>query len=151
MPNHVHLILLPKKEDSLAVVLRRTHGRYAQYWNARKQRSGHLWQNRFYSCPLGRNHLLNALAYVENNPVRAGLVKAPEKYAWSSAAAHLGRRSFGSLLDKDIWLEIGGIESWRNLLHTEVSEEWQWKLRRATYAGKELSDTRANEVQRTHE
>lgn len=46
MTNHIHLIVVPPDEESLAIALRRTHGRYAQYLNARKLRTGHLWQNR---------------------------------------------------------------------------------------------------------
>ena len=138
MPNHVHLIAVPDCEDSLAIVLRRTHGRYAQYWNARKQRSGHVWQNRFYSCPLGRTHLTNALAYVERNPVRAGMVALAEEYEWSSAAAHLGRRSWESLLDGDFWQERGGAAAWQELLRKEETEDWRRSLRRATYAGRTL-------------
>jgi putative transposase len=49
MTNHVHLVVLPEREDSLAVLMRRVHGRYAQYYNARHGRTGHLWQNRFFS------------------------------------------------------------------------------------------------------
>ncbi len=140
MPNHVHLIAVPDCEDSLAIVLRRTHGRYAQYWNARKHRSGHVWQNRFYSCPLGRTHLTHALAYVEQNPVRAGMVALAEEYEWSSAAAHLGRRSWGSLLDGDFWQERGGAAAWQELLRKEGTEDWRRSLRRATYAGRTLAE-----------
>ena len=84
MPNHIHLIAVPFDEDSLAVLLRRVHGRFAQYFNARRARCGHLWQNRFYSCPTGPAHLWPALRYVESNPVRAGLVKsqADWPYVW---------------------------------------------------------------------
>jgi putative transposase len=53
MPNHVHLIAVPPEEDSLALLLRRVHGRYAQYLNIRLERTGNLWQNRFYSCHKG--------------------------------------------------------------------------------------------------
>ena len=74
MTNHVHLVLVPGREDSLEILLRRLHGRYAQMVNARRLRSGHLWQNRFFSCPLSADHLRRVLAYVERNPVRAGLV-----------------------------------------------------------------------------
>lgn len=75
MTNHVHLIAEPAREDSLSVLLRRVHGRYAQYYNARSGRTGHLWQNRFFACVLGPEHLWAALAYVERNPVRAGMVE----------------------------------------------------------------------------
>src|SRR5208283_1984225 len=52
MTNHVHWLVRPQRDDSIAIFFQRLHGRYAQYLNARRQRSGHLWQNRFYSCPV---------------------------------------------------------------------------------------------------
>jgi putative transposase len=51
MTNHVHLLPLPAREDSLSIMLRRVHGRYAQYYNARSGRTGHLWQNCFLRVP----------------------------------------------------------------------------------------------------
>ena len=74
MTNHVHLVAVPERADSFARALRRSHLRYAQRFNRQYGRSGHLWQNRFFSCPLGRDHLLTALFYVDQNPLRAGLV-----------------------------------------------------------------------------
>jgi len=64
---------MPEREDSLSVLLRRVHGRYAQYYNARYGRTGHLWQNRYFACALGPGHLWAALEYVDRNPVRAGV------------------------------------------------------------------------------
>ena len=52
MANHVHPVVVPEREDSLAVLFRRVHGRYAQYRNARRGRTGQLWQNRFFGCPV---------------------------------------------------------------------------------------------------
>src|SRR5437879_992782 len=52
MSNHVHLVVVPHKTDSSAAALKQTHGRYASYWNAVHVPSGHVWQGRFYSCPL---------------------------------------------------------------------------------------------------
>ncbi len=56
MSNHVHLVVVPERAASLAVLFRRIHGAYAQSVNAGRGRSGHLWQNRFYSCPLSERH-----------------------------------------------------------------------------------------------
>ena len=81
MTNHVHFVAVPEQSDSLAVLWRRVHGRFAQMMNARLSRSGHLWQNRYYSCALSPTHLRRALAYVERNPVRAALVGRPEEYS----------------------------------------------------------------------
>ena len=123
MRNHIHLIAIPERDDSLAVCLRRVHGRYAQYLNARRGRSGHLW---------------TALRYVERNPVRAGLLESAERYRWSSAAAHLsGKDPFG-LLDVRFWEESGGSAFWRQLLDNEDDEEELQRLRKATYGGKPL-------------
>ena len=69
MTNHVHWIVVPERGDSLAVLFRRVHGRYAQYLNVRRRRSGHLWQARYFSCVLSPAHLDVALCYVERNPV----------------------------------------------------------------------------------
>jgi putative transposase len=88
MSNHVHLIAVPRTDEALAQTLKHTHGRYAAYWNARQSSSGHVWQGRFYSCPLDDSHLWEALRYVELNPVRAGLIATAEQWRWSSAAAH---------------------------------------------------------------
>src|SRR5215831_9314990 len=90
MSNHVHLVVIPRASHSLAQALKHTHGRYAAYWNARQCCSGHVWQGRFYSCPLDDAHLWTALRYVELNPVRAGVVDAAERWRWSSAASHCG-------------------------------------------------------------
>jgi putative transposase len=88
MTNHVHLVAIPRHPDSLARALGQAAGRYAAWFNKRHQRSGHLWQNRYYSCPLGASHLVTAPAYVDLNPLRAGLVRNALEYAWSSAKAH---------------------------------------------------------------
>ena len=71
MTNHVHFVVVPEREDSLAVMFRRVHGRYAQYLNARRGRTGHLWQNRFFGCPVAGARETSLLRYVEWNPVRA--------------------------------------------------------------------------------
>ena len=139
MTNHVHLIALPDREDSLAVLLRRVHGRYAQYYNTRWGRTGHLWQNRFFACALGRDHLWAALAYVERNPVRARLTASPGDYRWSSAAAHLSGRDDTGILDLPWWEREGPGAQWAETLNDCDSEESS-TLRRCTYAGRPFGD-----------
>ena len=139
MTNHVHLIAMPRREDSLSVLLRRVHGRYAQYYNARYGRSGHLWQNRYFACSLGPGHLWSALEYVERNPVRAGLVDWAGNYHWSSAAAHLEGRDPTGLLDLDWWRrEYDGLD-WGQTLGGPEGEQ-SAPLRRCTYAGRPFGD-----------
>jgi putative transposase len=88
MSNHVHLVVVPHEADSLATALKQTHGRYASYWNGAHKSSGHVWQGRFYSCPLDSAHLWIALRYTERNPVCAKLVAEAAWWPWSSAAVH---------------------------------------------------------------
>lgn len=137
MTNHVHLVVVPERADSLAVLFRRVHGRYSQYLNTRRHRTGHLWQQRFYSCPLAETHHWVALRYVEQNPCRAFLAKAPAEYRWSSAAAHLGaEKDRSGLLDMSFWEKAGGAETWRQMHASAEPADQVLLLRRCTYAGR---------------
>ena len=141
MTNHVHWVVVPERADSLAILFRRVHGRYAQAWNARRQRSGHVWQNRFFSCPVAAERLWIALRYVEQNPVRALIVKAPEDYEWSSARAHLsGERDRARVVDMEFWKQSGGIETWREMHGSAEQPIATHLLRRCTYAGRPFGD-----------
>jgi putative transposase len=139
MSNHIHLVVIPEEPQSLAVAMRRTHSRYALYINARRNRVGHLWQNRFYSGALDDEHLWVALRYVEKNPVRANLVQHAEEYKWSSAAAHLGSdRSGSALLDWDFHAKAGGETRWRELLAEPEEILAIRRLQRGTFTGRPI-------------
>jgi putative transposase len=140
MSNHVHLVVVPERADSLAVLFRRVHGRYAQYLNIRRQRSGHLWQQRFFSCPLSERHLWVALKYVEQNPCRAGLVRRAEEYRWSSAAAHLGCKDASGMLDLGFWERSGRVETWRQMHEAADDTRRIELLRRCTYSGRPFGE-----------
>ena len=139
MTNHIHLIATPQLEESLAKGLGRTHFRYTQYVNRLHGRSGHLWQNRFYSCALDDDHYWTAMAYVEQNPVRARLVRRAWAYRWSSAAAHCGRgRNRSGLLDLDSWNEWMGGSDWRETLANMLGDKPLSALRLNTHRGRPL-------------
>ena len=135
MRNHIHLIAVPEEENSLGVCLRRTHGRYSQYSNAKRVRSGHLWQNRFYSCAMEEKHLSSATRYVELNPVRAGLVAVAEEFHWSSANAHLSGKDTSHLLDMQFWSASGGAKHWEELLTSPGDLGHLKRLKPVTYSG----------------
>jgi putative transposase len=138
MSNHVHLVLVPGKAEALAIALKRTHGRYAAYWNTLYQSSGHVWQGRYYSCPLDQDHLWRALRYTELNPVRAGLVAEARSWMWSSAALHCGEVSTDGLIDLDPWRRCWPDRSWSQYLKAEEDESEQTALRRCTFSGRPL-------------
>ena len=135
MTNHVHFVATAERGDSLSLWMRRVNGRYAQYFNAKMGRSGHLWQARFYSCILSPNHLTVALRYVEQNPVRACLVQNPQDYRWSSAKAHL-TGNLDKMLDRDEWQRRGGEAGWSELLTSTPPQPLVHLLKRCTYSGR---------------
>jgi putative transposase len=73
----------------LRTALDEAHRRYTRRVNLREGWRGYLWQGRFASVPMDEPHLLAAARYVERNPVRAHLARAPGDWRWSSARAHL--------------------------------------------------------------
>ena len=138
MTNHVHLVMVPHKADALAKTLKHTHGRYAAYWNAKYRSSGHVWQGRYYSCPLDRPHLWEALRYTELNPVRAGLVAEAEAWTWSSAAAHCGVRPAEDCMSMQEWKERWSNSSWMEYLKAGGSESENMAVRQSTHTGRPL-------------
>ena len=80
MPNHVHLIVVPRSEDGLHRALGEAHQRYTRRVNLREGWCGHLWQGRFASFAMDQRHLLQAARYVEMNPVRAKLCRVPWRW-----------------------------------------------------------------------
>jgi putative transposase len=130
MPNHVHLVLVPSTPDGLHLMLKSVHGRYARRFNRIKDRVGHLWQNRFFSSPLDASYFLNAVRYVELNPVRARLVARAEDYGWSSAAAHCGLRNDRLVGFRPRSVHFQGIEDWSGWLAGGLEVESAEVLRR---------------------
>ena len=117
MPNHVHFIVIPKDKESLSRTFQMTHMRYAQYMNGKKKASGHLWQGRFYSGVMNKQHLYRGIRYVERNPVRSGFVRKAWRYPKSSARWHVGSAKNPDiylkktdLVDKNEWKEYLGEE-----------------------------------------
>ena len=120
MPNHVHLIAVPHSADGLRRAIGEVHRRYTRMVNFREGWRGHLWQGRFASFVLDEPYLLTAARYVELNPVRAGLIKAPSRYRWSSAAAHVRGRD-------DALVRVAPLAklapNWRGFLARVIREE----------------------------
>jgi REP element-mobilizing transposase RayT len=93
MPNHVHL-LIETREPNLGRGMHSLHGVYAQTFNERWHRVGHLFQSRFGSRWVNDEvQLARVLAYIVVNPVAAGLCAAPEEWPWGSDPAALNGHS----------------------------------------------------------
>jgi REP-associated tyrosine transposase len=138
MSNHVHLVVTPRRIDSLQLTLKNTHGRYAAYWNASHASSGHAWQGRYYSCPLDLTHLWRALRYTELNPVRARMVSTPEAYRWSSAGAHCGTAQPDLELETHAWEKQWNSITWKEYLSEPNAEAEAEAIRQSTHTGRPL-------------
>lgn len=132
MPDHIHLLAIPEQEESLAKAMGSASLVYTQQQNLKQQRSGRLWQNRYFSCVVGTDdYLLAAARYIELNPVRAGKVRRPEEWPWSSARHHLLGKA--DPLVKSDFPSYPGSAAWRQLLGGELDCE---PLRKATSSGR---------------
>jgi putative transposase len=100
--------------------------------------SGHVWQGRFYSCPLDAAHLWVALRYSELNPVRAGLVAAPHEWKWSTAAAHCGTANPEPFLEMERWRNRWTVAEWREYLAAGESKSDLADLRQCPHTGRPL-------------
>ncbi len=142
MTNHVHLLVEPSQAEDLGRFMQSVGRRYVRYINETYQRTGTLWEGRFKSAVVSRDEYLMACSrYIELNPVRAGLVRHPREYRWSS----YGYRALGrvnGLLDEDLWYAgLGRSAGERQRVYQEWIEsgikEGEWEqIREATQRGR---------------
>ena len=137
MSNHFHLIAVPSHEGSAASALGRLEADYARFLNVSRGASGHLWQARYHSVAMEPPHCWRALAYVERNPVRAGMTSAAVDYPWSSAAARVGSAIVPSWLDLEPWTQHWNRAEWLHMLADGSEDETtRAELREATLSGR---------------
>ena len=137
MKNLVLLMAVPQTTTALARAFGRTHQDYARYRNARCGKSGHIWQARYYSCPVDDSGVWPVMAYIERNPVRAGLVESAEDYQWSSARAHVRDRDETGFLEMAQWRANYSAARWRDALRIGMDDEALGeRLRSATMTGR---------------
>jgi REP-associated tyrosine transposase len=138
MGNHVHLLAVPRKADSMAKGIGLTNLVYTQYINRKLRNSGRIWQNRFFSCAVQKESYLWSVArYIEQNPVKARLTERAEEYPWSSAKAHLLGMP-DDLLSKE-WLEISERRQYAVFV-SQVAAKDDELIRKATSTGKPLGN-----------
>jgi putative transposase len=89
MDTHVHFVAVPSRKETFSRAFAETHRLYSRRINFREGWRGYLFQGRFSSFPMDESYLYAAMRYVENNPVKASIVRRAEDYPWSSARAHV--------------------------------------------------------------
>ncbi|WP_024955494.1 transposase [Sulfurospirillum arcachonense] len=136
MTNHIHLIVIPKSRESLSKAIGETHRLYTRKINFEQKVKGHLFQERFYSTPLDAEHLLHALRYVEQNPVKAYMVKYAWDYKYSSARHRLDLKKENELLSD--YEAIDNITNYKEFLQQNIQTKFiQEKTRTGKPCGNE--------------
>ncbi len=135
MPNHVHLILVPRTADGVRAAIGEAHRRYTRFVNERAGLTGHLFQGRFASVVMDEEHLLMAARYIAQNPVRARLVRRARDWPWSSVRAHLAARD-DALVTVEPLLER--VPRFAELLETPADDPDFDALRKAEKTGRPL-------------
>jgi putative transposase len=89
MDNHVHLLVTPSTPDGVSLLMKHLGQRYVQHVNRIRPRTGALWEGRFHSSVVDSGaYLFTCHRYIEMNPVRAGMVRRPGDFRWSSYRAN---------------------------------------------------------------
>jgi len=137
MPNHFHLVLWPRQDGDLSrwmqwlmtAHVRRYHGHYGG--------SGHVWQGRFKAFPIQQDeHLLTVWRYVEANPVRAGLARRGQDWAWSSLAEWCQGASW-QVVDAG---PVERVRNWLSLVNRPLGEATLGQLRQSVNRGAPWGD-----------
>ena len=108
MDNHVHLLVTPQTQDGPSRMMQAIGRLYVRGFNRRHGRTGALWEGRYRSTLIeGERHLLACMAWIDLNPVRAGLVAEPADYPWSSHAHYAGLRGDPMLAPHALYWALG--------------------------------------------
>jgi putative transposase len=151
MGNHYHFVLHTRAAN-LSRLMRHINGVYTQAYNRRHGLVGHLFQGRFKAVLVDtESYLLEVCRYVDLNPVRAKMVREPDRWPWSSYAAHTGLRAPEPWLDTlAVWQQLTGRDvttaaqaqraaaRYRQLVADGIDTPlWETALRQQIYLGDE--------------
>lgn len=137
MPNHVHL-LFRDPDNNLSTFMQRLGTSYAQYYNRRTQRTGHLFQSRFFSRNIeDESYFRTVYRYILQNPEKAKICRA-ENYPWSSWNTQLKNE----IINTDfIFLYFGSVEFMQDFIkseNTDICDEAEIRI--------PISDTQAVKI-----
>lgn len=121
MDNHFHVLLTPDSADGVPLMLQAVGRSYVRYFNDRYQRTGTLWEGRYKSTLIqSERYLLACMAYLDLNPVRAGLVSDPGQHAWSSHRHFTGQTQDRRLTPHPQYWGLGNTPFAREAAYTEM-------------------------------
>ena len=146
MSNHFHLLVTPQTSDGLPQMMQAVGRRYVRYFNDSQQRSGTLWEGRYRSTLIQTDrYLLACMAYIDLNPVRAGLVAQAADYPWTSHGHYIGRQMDKMVTPHPLVWALGNTPFAREAAYAElvqagINPVQQSALTQATLSGWALGE-----------
>jgi putative transposase len=146
MGNHFHLLVTPQTADALPQMMQSVGRSYVRYFNDLYGRSGTLWEGRYKSTVIQtQRYLLACMAYIDLNPVRAGLSVNVADYDWSSFNHYIGRKIDKLITPHPQYWELGNTPfsreaAYAELVHTGLSGQQLTQLTDSTLKGWALGD-----------
>lgn len=146
MDNHFHLLVTPQAQDSLPKMMQAVGRRYVRHFNDAHGRSGTLWEGRYKSTLIqAERYLLACMAYIDLNPVRAGLVAHARDYPWSSHGHYIGQKTERLITPHPLYWELGNTPfareaAYADLVNAGVRADQELALTQATLKGWALGE-----------
>ena len=146
MSNHFHLLVTPQTATGLSQMMQAVGRNYVRYFNDSQGRSGTLWEGRYRSTVIQSDrYLLACMAYIDLNPVRAGLVADVKDYPWSSFGHYAGLGADRIITPHSLYWSLGNTPFGREAAYAEmvrsgVSRDQQLALTQSALSGWALGD-----------
>jgi len=129
--NHIHVLARSESDVAISEWMQSVQGEFAQSYNRRKGRSGAFWSDRYHCTMIeGGPHLWNAMAYIELNMARAGVVRHPAEWPWCSYGEWFGSRQRYGVVDCHETLRLlGGVSlkefqtNYEALIHARLAKD----------------------------
>ncbi len=147
MPDHVHILATPGQDYSVSRAVQSIGRNYVQYFNESYGGDGTLWDGRYRATVVDdKQYLLTCCRYIELNPVRAGLVKHPRDYRWSSYAFNADGKPDEMLSAQRQYLKLGTCNkdrsrAYRALFRQKIETDTTRNITESTLKGWALGDT----------
>ena len=147
MDNHLHLLVTPRRDRALPLMMQSVGRTYVRAFNQRHGRTGTLWEGRYRSTLIQTDrYLLACMAYIDLNPVRAGLVLQPQDYGWSSHAHYTGQRVDRWITPHALLWTLGNTPfareaAYAELVHAGVTTDQERALTQSALSGWALGET----------
>ncbi|NPC55854.1 transposase [Caenimonas soli] len=146
MSNHFHLLATPETAEGIPEMMQAVGRRYVRYFNQREGRTGTLWEGRYKSTLIqAERYLLACMAYIDLNPVRAGIALEPGDYPWSSHRHYVGLRNDRLVSPHPLYWELGNTPfardaAYADLVRSGISAQQQHALTDSALRGWALGE-----------